>query len=150
MPTPNPSSFDYGCQIVTVCRHCFTFEPNLPIPKAGVIITVQVQLLTSDWSSTDTIIRALLAFGLVLELLSIVLATCLAQYTRKPNLPPSESTFIRLTRETPIVLILVGILSLAAAFITEMRHWSLASMIVMSGMLVLGLALCSSILWKLH
>ena len=87
---------------------------------------------------------ALLSFGMILELLGILFAiyfVCFVQcYHSEESRPPP--TLVRLASGVPTVLILTGIIVLAAALVTEMLKTSLGTAIAMSGFLILGVVLC--------
>jgi len=121
-----------------------TPSPVYPCIKAGVIVTIQVQLLTSDSTAITTTTRTLLSFGVVLELLGILLAICFVQSYHPDEGRPRQapSTLARLVSGVPIVLILTGIIGLAAALVVETFKVSLSIAIIMSGCLSIGVILC--------
>ncbi|KIM82154.1 hypothetical protein PILCRDRAFT_820527 [Piloderma croceum F 1598] len=99
----------------------------------------------SDSTAITTTTRTLLAFGVVLELLGILLAICFIQSYHpdeggRPRQAPS--TLARLVSGVPIVLILTGIIGLAAALVVETFKVSLSIAIIMSGCLRIGVILC--------
>jgi len=114
------------------------------VVTAGVIVTIQVQLLTSDSTAITTTTRTLLSFGVVLELLGILLAICFVQSYHPDEGRPRQapSTLARLVSGVPIVLILTGIIGLAAALVVETFKVSLSIAIIMSGCLSIGVILC--------
>jgi len=115
-----------------------------PCIKAGVIVTIQVQLLASDSTAITTTTRTLLSFGVVLELLGILLAICFVQSYHPDEGRPRQalSTLARLVSGVPIVLILTGIIGLAAALVVETLKASLSIAFIMSGCLIIGVILC--------
>ena len=68
------------CQVVTIrdVNHLILYACAYSFIEAGVIVTIQVQLLTSD-SIHHHNYRTLHSFGVILELLGILLAICFVQ-----------------------------------------------------------------------
>ena len=112
--------------------------------KAGVIVTIQVQLLTSDSMAITTTTRTLLSFGVILELLGILLGICFVQSYHPDEDRPRQapSTLVRLASGVPIMLILTGIVGLAAALIAETLKTSLSTAFIMSGCVIVGVIVC--------
>ena len=92
--------------------------------------------------ATTTTTRALLFFGMTFELLGILLAICflpIHQYSEDLQRLPA---LVRLALGVPIVLVLMGIVGLAAVLVVEMLKTSLTTAVVMSSFLVFGIMLC--------
>ncbi|KIM82149.1 hypothetical protein PILCRDRAFT_8009 [Piloderma croceum F 1598] len=81
---PFPSTFPHPLNsplhpAVNTSTNFFSGGYERLVVTAGVIVTIQIQLLTSDSTAITTTTRTLLAFGVVLELLGILLAICFIQ-----------------------------------------------------------------------
>jgi len=124
----------------------FSGEYERQVVTAGIIVTIQIQLLTSGSMAIATTTRALLSFGVILELLGILLAICFVQLHHPDERHPlqTQSTLVRLTSGVPNVLILTGIIGLATTLVVETLKTSLSMAVVMSGCIVTvsGVALC--------
>jgi hypothetical protein len=110
--------------------------------QAGAIITIQLQMLTSDSMATTTTTRALLFFGMTSELLAILLAICFIHSHQYPEDSQHLPALVRLVSGTPIVFTLMGIVGLATALVVEMLKTSLGTAVAMSGFLIFGIILC--------
>jgi hypothetical protein len=71
----------YERLVVMICNvnYLLKFLPTYPSIEAGIIVTIQIQLLTSDSTAITTTTHTLLSFGIILELLGILLAICFIQ-----------------------------------------------------------------------
>jgi hypothetical protein len=92
--------------------------------------------------ATTTTTRALLFFGMIFELLAILLAICFLQSRQYSKDSQRPSALLRLASGVPIVLLLMGIVGLAAALVVEMLKTSLGMAVAMSGFLIFGTILC--------
>ena len=113
--------------------------------QACAILTIQLQLLTSGSTATTTTTRALLFFGMIFELLAMLLAISflpLHQYSERTYPSQPRHVFAHLALEMPIVLVFMGIVMLAAALVVEMLKMSVGIAVAMSGFLVFGIILC--------
>ena len=110
--------------------------------QAGAIITIQLQMLTSDSMATTTTTRALLFSGMIFELLAILLAICFIHSHQYPEDSQRLPALVRLASGTPIVFTLMGIVGLASALVVEMLKTSLGTAVAMSGFLIFGIILC--------
>ena len=101
--------------------------------QACAILTIQLQLLTSGSTATTTTTRALLFFGMIFELLAMLLAISflpLHQYSERSYPSQPRHVFAHLALGMPIV---VGIVVLAAALVVEMLKMSVGIAVAMSG-----------------
>jgi hypothetical protein len=95
--------------------------------------------------ATTTTTRALLFFGMTFELLGILLAICFLQFHQYPediNSSQLLAMLVRLASGVPVVLVLMGIIGLAAVFVVEVIETSLSTAIAMSTFIVFGIILC--------
>jgi hypothetical protein len=87
--------------------------------------------------------RTILSFGIIFELLGLLLAICFPLPERAEDIPPS----FYLASGLPAVPIFMGILGLAAALVVETVKTSLGTAVAMTSALFLGGIVCLSTLW---
>jgi cytochrome bd-type quinol oxidase subunit 2 len=101
-------------------------------------------LLTSG-SIATTATHALLSFGIIFELLGILVAICFlrcCKYSEDSHIPQPLPKLVRVISVVPIILILMGIIGLAAALVVEMLNTSLITAVAMTSVLIFGIILC--------
>jgi len=117
------------------------------VVTAVAIVTIQVQLLSSGSLDNTPTTNALLSFGIILELLSILFAICFIQSQHDhpdgnhPH-PQHLSTLAYLAWGAPTVLILMGIVVLGIALVVEMLKTSMGTAFAMSSFLIIGVLFC--------
>jgi hypothetical protein len=105
-------------------KHIIYLLAPYPSTKAGVILAIQVQLLTSG-SMVITTTHVILYFGIILELLGILLlAICFPQLIELYHAHRWHSSepplwLVHLVSMLPTMMILTGIVVLAAVPIVE-------------------------------
>jgi len=149
-PTESPACIDERQPIVstehspnTTSSH-FSGGYERQVVTAGIILTIQVQLLTTSSMVITTTTRGLLSIGVILELLGILLAICLvhSHHPDESRPPQPLSMLVRIMSGVPIVLILTGIIGLAVALVVETLKTSLSTAVVMGGFIISGIILC--------
>jgi hypothetical protein len=87
--------------------------------QTGVIVTIQVQLLTSNSMAMSTISRAILSLGIIFELLGTMLAVGFLQHPRHNQMPKLLHQGVRFAERLPLVLISFGIVGLAVVLLMD-------------------------------
>jgi hypothetical protein len=113
-----------------------------------VIVSVQVQLLTSSSIALSTITRAFLTLGMMSELIGVMLVIYFLQFPANHN---KNSNVLRIIirggSEAPAVFILMGIIGVAVALVVEMLAVSVGTAITMASVLILGVVFCFVAWW---
>src|SRR5262245_62919807 len=86
----------------------------LTLLQAGVIVTIQVPLLTSNSMATSIAARAILSFGIIFELLGAMFAISFLQHPQN-----DVRRGMRFVKRLPYILVSFGIVGLAAVLLME-------------------------------
>jgi hypothetical protein len=119
----------------------------LYLRKAGAIVSIQIQLLTSSSIASSTPALIFLFLGITSELVGVIVIVSFARFPANPRDNASRSTIMRGVSEIPTVLILIGIICLAATLVVEMLGISVGTAVAMSGVLFLGVFFCLLAWW---
>jgi len=121
------------------------YESQLEVITASALVAIKIQFLTSGPMAITTISRVILSTCIILELLGVSLAICLAQDRRrgKDYLSPA---FVRYALRAPTVMILAGIAGLGVTFVLETFEMSPGAAVIMSALLAFGVVGCLSVL----
>jgi nitrogen fixation/metabolism regulation signal transduction histidine kinase len=117
--------------------------------QAGVIIIIQVQLLTSSSPSSSDLTRIFLTLGITSELLGVMLIVFFTRCSKYQSRESPGSAAIRIASELPAFFVLAGIVGVAAALVVETLEVSVGVAIVMSGVLILWIIFCF-VIWCLE
>jgi hypothetical protein len=79
------------------------------------ILGYELQLLATNSLATTTTTRTILSFGIIFELLGIILFICIPIPQHTEGIP----LFLRLVSRVPTMLILMGMLGLATTVVVE-------------------------------
>jgi len=82
---------------------------------------------------------------LIWQLLGILVAICFlrcCKYSEDSQIPQPLPTLVHVISVVPIILILMGIIGLAAALVVEMLNTSLITAVAMTSVLIFGIILC--------
>jgi hypothetical protein len=98
-------------------------------------------------SSTPALIFIFL--GITSELVGVILVVYFTQFPTNPrdNACRSTTAILHGVSEMPTVLVLIGIICLAAALVVEMLGISIGTAVAMSGILFLGVFFCLLAWW---
>jgi hypothetical protein len=139
-------------------RHCkrpyqFPLYNPLTSNQAGIIVSIQVQLLTSSSPSSSALTRIFLTLGITSELLGVMLIVFFTRFSKYQSreLPGSAAyrVGIRIASELPAFFVLVGIVGVAAALVVETLDVSVGVAVAMSGVLILLIIFCF-VVWCLE
>ena|SRR5436190_521591 len=108
--------------------------------QAGAIVSIQVQLLNSSSIATTTAARAFLSLSMILELLAVLLAMCMLQYTE--DIYTFRPLLVRLASGAPVLFVLMGVSGLAAVLVLETVKTSVGAALAMGCLLVFGIFIC--------
>jgi hypothetical protein len=111
--------------------------------QAAGILGLEVQLLTTISLATTPTTHTILSYGIIFELLGLILLICIPIPQRTEGIPLS----LRLVLRVPTMLILMGMLGLATALVVETVKLSLNVAIGMGCTFVLGGTVCLITLW---
>jgi len=134
-------SLDSVYQDIASTLHLGTKGYDLLVITAGLIISIQAQLVTSRSITPSIVLRIFLIVGMMSELVGVML---IIYFNRFPVNHSSSSSHVipRLASGLPTLLVLIGIISLAAALVVEVFDISIGAAAVMSGVLILGVIFC--------
>jgi hypothetical protein len=107
------------------------------------ILGYELQLLATNSLATSTTARTILSFGIIFELLGLILLICIHIPRHTEGIPLS----LRLVLRVPTIMILIGMLGLATTVVVENVKMSLSASIGMSCTFVLGGTVCLVTLW---
>jgi hypothetical protein len=141
----------YEWLTITVSIIKLAFAGTLPLylRKAGAIVSIQIQLLTSSSMASSTPALIFLFLGITSELVGVIVVVYFARFPANPRGNTNRSTMMimRGVSEVPTVLILIGIICLAAALVVEMVDISIGTAVAMSGVVFLGVFFCLFAWW---
>jgi len=107
------------------------------------ILGYELQLLATNSLATTTAARTILSFGIIFELLGLLLLICIPIPQHTEGIPLS----LRLVLRVPAMLILMGGLGLATTVVVENVKTSPSAAIGMSCTFVLGGTVCLLTVW---
>jgi hypothetical protein len=118
--------------------------PPLYFFQIGIIVSIQVQLLTSNPMASSVIPRIFLTLGLTSELLGVMLVISFIRFPVNTRRESSNilRAIIRATSEAPTILFLMGVICVAAALVVDMLDVSIGTAVAMGCVLIGGGILC--------
>jgi hypothetical protein len=120
---------------------CVASASSLHRHQAGFVVSIQAQLLTSNVIASSTISRIFLVVGMIFELLGVMLVIYFTRFPANHSRKSWRAIF-RVASEIPTLLIIIGIIFLAAALVVDLFDISVGTGVAISGVLIIGVLSC--------